>query len=53
MTAQQQDRIAELGRQRGEQLVADGLLDRKTDALKTLGWPQAVRRIREAGDKAS
>jgi hypothetical protein len=48
MSAQQYARIAELGRMRGAQLVAEGLLDRKADALKTLGWPQAVRRVREA-----
>jgi hypothetical protein len=42
------DRISEMGRRRGAELAATGLLIRKASALKTLGWPEAVRRVREA-----
>jgi len=47
MTAAEADRIRDLGRLRGEQLLATGLLERKQGALRALGWPEAVRQARE------
>lgn len=47
MTAEEVARIHELGRLRGEELRATGLLERKQGALRALGWPDAVRQVRE------
>lgn len=46
MTPAERDRITELARRRGEQLLATGLLERKAGALAALGWPEAVRQVR-------
>lgn len=47
MTAEEWTRISDLGRRRGEQLLATGLLERKAGVLRALGWPEAVRLARE------
>jgi len=44
MTAQERDRITELARRRGAELAGGGLVARRASALKSLGWPDAVRR---------
>ena len=46
MSPQEQARITDLGRRRGEELLATGLLERKAGILRTLGWPEAVRQVR-------
>lgn len=40
------DRIAELGRKRGAEIAAT--VAGKSATLRVLGWPEAVRRTREA-----
>ena len=42
MTPDQRARIADLGRARGAELA--WVTRTKTDALRVLGWPEAVRR---------
>ncbi len=48
MNATERERITELARRRAAELVADGLVARKAAALKSLGWPEAVRAATEA-----
>ena len=43
MTAAERDRITELASTRGRELAATGLVSRKANHLKSLGWPDAVR----------
>lgn len=47
MNSSDLERVRELGRRRGEELQATGLLERKQGALRALGWPDAVRQVRE------
>ena len=46
MTTAERERITDLGRRKGEELLATGLLERKAGVLRTLGWPEAVRQAR-------
>jgi hypothetical protein len=48
MNAAEEARIAELARRRAAELAASGLVARKAFALKSLGWPEAVRAAQQA-----
>jgi len=48
VTAEERDRITDLARRRADELAATGLVARKAAALKSLGWPEAVRSAQEA-----
>lgn len=48
MTATEEARITDLARRRAEELIASGLVARKASALKSLGWPEAVRAAQQA-----
>jgi hypothetical protein len=43
MTDAERERIRELGRQRGAELAATGVVARNAHTLRALGWPEAVR----------
>lgn len=43
MTDAERERIRELGRRRGAELAATGVVARNAHTLRTLGWPEAVR----------
>lgn len=46
MNEKERERINQLGRLRGEELLATGLMERKREALRRLGWPAAVEAAR-------
>lgn len=48
MNSTEEARITDLARRRAAELVATGLVARKAAALKSLGWPDAIRAAQEA-----
>lgn len=47
MNPAEEARITDLARRRASELVATGLVARKASALKSLGWPEAVRAVQQ------
>lgn len=47
MDEQVRARIEELGRKRGTELAASGVVQRKAAVLRVLGWPEAVRQVQQ------